>query len=139
MISLSKRLTCSCLFITAFMFVMQGCKKDKDDAPASGNYPKTVSIEYRVSSPAGFTQLMQLQYTNETGGIHSATNVSLPFSKSLSKSVNRFEILVLSFGATGAGQLKGDILVDGTVVATKTFTGSSGTSTVPGQVTYTFQ
>lgn len=118
---------------------LQSCSKDKDDSPSSGTYPRTVSIEYKVTSPAGFTQLMQLQYTNESGGISSSTNTPLPFTKTISKTVNKYDILILSFGAVGAGQLKGDILVDGVVKATKSFSGDTGGSTVPGQVSYTFQ
>lgn len=125
--------------ILSSFFILQGCKKDKDDSPAPATYPKTVNIQYKVTSAAGFTQLLQLQYTNETGGIASQTNTPLPFNKTLSKTVNKYEVLILSFAAVGAGQLKGEILVDGTVVATKSFTGDTGSSTVPGQVTYTFQ
>ncbi len=127
------------LFFCAFATLAQSCKKDDDDSPNPSTYPKTVSIQYKVSSPAGFTQVMQLQYTNETGGINSMTNVALPFTKTITKTVNKFDVLILSFGAVGAGELKGDILVDGTVAATKSFTGTTPGSTVPGQTTYTFQ
>jgi hypothetical protein len=119
-------------------FLLASCKKDKDHSPAV-SYPKTVSIQYKVTSVAGFTQLLQLQHTNETGGVASMNNVPLPFTKTITKTVDQYDVIVLMFGAVGAGELKGDIIIDGNVASTKSFTGSSGTSTVPGQVTYTFQ
>jgi len=127
------------LFFCAFAVLVQSCKKDDDDSPNPSTYPKSVSIEYKVSSPAGFTQAMQLQYTNESGGTASMTNVPLPFTKTITRTVNKFDILILGFAAVGAGELKGEILVNGTVAATKSFTGSAPGATVPGQVTYTFQ
>ncbi|MFT3980789.1 MAG: hypothetical protein QM687_09995 [Ferruginibacter sp.] len=135
----SKRKTLfSAAVLCMALLLSQGCKKNNDDDSASSAYPKTVNIQYKVSSPAGFTQAMQIQYTNETGGINSATNITLPYSTSFNKTVNRYDVQVLMFAATGVGELKGEILVDGAVVASKTFTGSSASSTIPGQVTYTF-
>lgn len=127
------------LFFCAFATLVQSCKKDDDDSPNPSSYPKSVSIQYKVSSASGFTQALQLQYTNESGGIASMTNEPLPFTKTITKTVNRYDVLILSFGAVGAGELKGEILVNGTVAVTKSFTGTSSSSTVPGQVTYTFQ
>ena len=93
----------------AAVLAFSGCKKDDDDNSPGTSYPKTVSIQYKVSSAVGFTQLLQLQHTNETGGSTSMSNVALPFTKTISKTVNKFDILVLSFGAVGEGELKGDI------------------------------
>lgn len=127
------------LLFSSFAILAQSCKKDDDNNSPGTSYPKTVSIQYKVSSPSGFSQLMQLQHTNETGGNASMTNVPLPFTKTITKTVNKFDILILSFAAVGPGELKGDILIDGAVKATKSFTGSTAGSTVAGQVTYTFQ
>ncbi|MBC7936753.1 MAG: hypothetical protein H7Y86_15485 [Rhizobacter sp.] len=124
--------------LSVILFVTPGCKKDKDDNPGSGTYPRTVNIQYKVSSSTGFSQVMQMTYSNETGGLTNGTNVAMPFSKSFSKTVNRFDVIVLTFGHTGMGNLKGEILVDNVVVKTASFTGDTPSSTIPGQVTYTF-
>ncbi|HEY9177375.1 MAG TPA: hypothetical protein VIN07_06770 [Flavipsychrobacter sp.] len=110
------------LLFTAFF---TGCGKANDNSTSPNTYPKQVSVTYRVSSQSE-TTLNSTHYTNETGGLNQVQNFELPFSKSVSMSVNSGDDLYLSYSDPDGPNVKLEILVDNTVVKTQTFTGNSG-------------
>lgn len=110
------------LFIT---ISLAACSKGDDDNSPPNTYPKEVSVMYRVSSPSAI-MLNSSHYTNETGGIAQAKNFELPFSKSVSMTVNNGKGLYLSYFDPNGPNVKLEILVDNAVVKTQTFTGNSG-------------
>ncbi|WP_342330307.1 hypothetical protein [Pedobacter sp. FW305-3-2-15-E-R2A2] len=107
----------------AFMLLAVGlisaCSKDKDkyDDPRAG-YPKTVTIDYKVTQTAGNVGLTDIRYTNETGAFTSLDNQALPFSKKITKKVEFGESATISTYTAGPGTIKLEILVDGKVVET---------------------
>lgn len=107
------------------------CKKKSDDS-----YPKTVSIQYKITPSAGITQATSVVYLNETGALTTLTNQALPFSKTINRTVNKGDALTLRGDASGNGSLQLEILVNNTVVKSATPT---GTSTITGQITYQFK
>lgn len=119
------------------------CKKDSNNTtttptptPTPTTYPKTVSIEYKLVSEAGLDSVSTIGYTNESGGNSSAMNVKLPFSKKITRTVNKYDNVAYAFNAYGAGTLRLTILVDGTSVKDQTF---SGTNVISGSIAYIFQ
>lgn len=107
----------------AFMFLIAGlissCSKDKNnvDDPRAG-YPKTVSIEYKVTAlSAGLTNL-DIRYTNETDADTELTAQALPFTKTIRKSVTYASDVAVSITSNGPGSAKLEIYVDGKQVAT---------------------
>ena len=107
------------------------CKKKSDDG-----YPKTVSIQYKITPSAGISQTTSVVYMNESGALTTLTNHALPFSKTISRTVSKGDALTLRGDATGNGSLQLEILVNNTVVKSATPT---GTSTITGQITYQFK
>lgn len=112
--------------------MLASCGKD-GDSPTPSGYPKNVTIEYKVTSPD--IQKLDVRYINETGGATDIDDVSLPYSKSIQKSVSQFDGITLTAHASGPGTVKTDILVNGQVVKTETF---SSTSFAGGTVAYVF-
>lgn len=117
--------------LVALPCVISSCKKNNSD-----DYPKSVNIQYKVSSPTGITQASSIIYMNETGALTNLSNQALPYTKSLTRSVNKGDALSLRADAVGNGNLKLEILVDGQVVKTASPT---GTSTVTGTIVHQFQ
>ncbi len=119
------------------------CKKDSNNntptptpTPTPTAYPKTVNIEYTLTKVTGIDSVSTIAYTNESGGTSSASNVRLPFSKKITRTVNRYDNLGYGFNAAGTGSVQMKILVDGTVVKDQTF---SGTTVISGTLPYIFQ
>lgn len=116
------------------------CKKDKNNGttptPTPSAYPKTVNIEYTLTKVAGIDTVSTIAYTNESGGTSSASNIKLPFSKKITRTVNRYDNLGYGFNATGTGSVRMMIIVDGTTVKDQTF---SGTTVLSGTLPYIFQ
>ncbi len=114
------------LLIVLAVLVFSSCKKD---GGGSGNsYPRTVDITYKISCTTGnVTVINDASYNNETGGITNLANVSLPFSQTVRKSVALGETIRLAAfhnntgSATPAFALKLEILVNGSVEKTETF------------------
>lgn len=120
--------------ISSFIFCTLcaiSCKKNSDDG-----YTKTVSIQYKVTPSAGISQATSVVYMNESGALTTLTNQALPFSKTITRTVNKGDALTLRGDATGNGSLQLEILVNNTVVKSATPT---GTSTITGQITYQFK
>ena len=125
----------SILLVASVLFVSASCGKDNDDPPAP-SYPKTVSVEYRVSSSTGLTTAASIIYKNETGGLTTLSNSSLPFSKKINLTVNLYDNVSLSVAHSASGTMKLDILVDNAVVKSQQFTGSP---VISGTVPHIFQ
>jgi len=120
--------------ISSFIFCTLcaiSCKKNSDDG-----YTKTVSIQYKVTPSAGISQATSVVYMNESGALTTLTNQALPFSKTITRTVNKGDALTLRGDATGNGSLQLEILVNNTIVKSASPT---GTSTITGQITYQFQ
>lgn len=107
----------ACMFIAVGL--TSACSKDKDkfDDPRAG-YPKTVTIDYKVTQTTGNVDLTDITYTNETRAFMSLDNQSLPFSKKITKKVEFGEGATISTYTAGPGTIKLEILVDGKVVET---------------------
>lgn len=97
-------------------------------------YPRTVSIEYRVTSSN--LEVTDVIFANETGGNSIESDVALPFSKKFSRSVKLHDHASIAVTTHGDGQLNVEILVDDEVVETKTY---SGDSLVMGTTVYIFE
>ncbi|MDF2193245.1 hypothetical protein [Paraflavitalea sp. CAU 1676] len=128
------------LRIVALLFslaLVTSCKKDKDndDPGSTGGYPKEVNIEYKATTTTSGLTTVGVHYHNETGGLTDNDAAAIPFSVKLKKKVNRYEVIVFSAAALKAGNLKLDILINGTVVKSESF---SSTSNVNGQIAYQF-
>jgi hypothetical protein len=117
--------------LVALPCLISSCKKNNNN-----DYPKSVNIQYKVSSPTGITQATSVIYINETGALTNLSNQALPYTKSLTRTVNKGDALSLRADAVGSGSLKLEILVDGQVVKTAAPT---GTSTVTGTIVHQFQ
>jgi hypothetical protein len=101
---------------------------------ASSPYPKTVSIEYRITSPD--LAVLNFSYTNDTGGTTHESNAVLPFTKKITRTINHLDgTMVDTIVALGSIEVK--ILVDGVVVESETCAGGSST-VVLCKVTHVF-
>lgn len=137
---LSNRVATGCiasLLIILSVLVFTGCS-DKDNPLDS--YPRTVDIEYRITCTAGnVTNANSGSYTNETGGDSGLSNYALPFSKTIRRSVDFGDIITLGAwhnnSAVGAFSLKLDILVNGSVKKSQTF---SDPSAINAAISYSF-
>lgn len=105
-------------FLMAIVLLGTACKKDK-----KSGFPRTVTIEYKVSSNSGLNTA-DITYTNETGGLTDADNASLPFSRTITKTLNNAQAIGLNGGKSVPGHLKLEIVVDGKTVVSQDFTQS---------------
>lgn len=119
------------LFTILMAVVLLGtaCKKDK-----KSGFPRTVSIEYKVSSNSGLSTA-DITYTNESGGLTDVDNASLPFSRTISKTLNEAQAIGLYGSKLVAGHLRLEIIVDGKSVVAQDFTQSP---VISGIVQHTF-
>ena len=102
------------MFFSAILLV--SCRSDNSDNNSSSNsYPKQVSITYKISSTTT-SSLLHIGYKNETEGTTDVNNPSLPFTKTFTRTVNRFDNLSLSCSSNTSQTVKLEILVDNKVV-----------------------
>lgn len=128
------------IFFIAALFalpLMSSCGK----SPSSSGYPANVSIEYRITcTQGGITKSDAVSYINETGGVSNMSNVALPFSKKISRTVNIGDIAQVAFlhnnsGSAGSYTFKLEILVNNQVVKTQSF---PGTGALSGALSHAF-
>ena len=119
--------------LTAFAFFATSCRNDDDsnDGPTNA-YPKQVKITYVVTSPQP-TTLQLISYKNETNGMTNVSNPALPYTKSITRTVNRNDDASLGFGGAPDSNVKLEILVNDQLAKTQTFT-NTGT----GALVYLF-
>ncbi len=118
------------LFIGLIILLVASCKKS--DSGTDNTYPKQVSITYKVSSTTT-NSLVSITYDNETGGLTTADNPALPFTKTITKTVNKYNIITLGYFVNPAQTVKLEILVNNQVVKSQVYTNPNST------VSYTFQ
>lgn len=134
------------LIVATFVVIAQAafvaCNKDDNSTtpspstPTPASYPKTVNIEYSLISESGIDTASTIVYTNETGGNNTASNVKLPFSKKLTRTVKKYDNLGFGFNTYGLGSFRMKMLVDGVVVKEQTY---NGTAAISGTLAYIFQ
>jgi len=111
-------------------FTIISCNRDNDDS-GSGSYPKQVSVVYKVTSTTTSAATL-VQYKNETGANVDVPNATLPYTKTFNRTVNKNDVLALSYGTNTNQTVKLEILVNNVSVKTQTFTSTAGA------ITYTF-
>lgn len=118
------------LILGLIMILAASCKKN--DSGTDNAYPKQVSITYRVSSTTT-NSLVSITYDNETGGQTTANSPALPFTKTITKTVNKNSIITLGYFVNPAQTVKLEILVNNQVVKSQDYTSSNSA------MSYTFQ
>lgn len=125
--------------VVASLALLTACSSSDDDtSPGGGSetatYPRTVTIEYRVTSPT--LKEADIIFTNDTGGHDSLQKQALPFTKTFTRSVKQFDDASVSPTSMEGGTLEATVLVDGKEVDKKSF---SGTTVATGSAIYIFQ
>lgn len=118
------------LFIGLMLFFGASC--NKPDSGTNDSYPRQVNITYRVSSTTT-NSLVSITYDNETGGLSSADNPALPFSKTITKTVDKYDIITLGYFVNPAQTVKLEIVVNNQVVKSQVYTVANAA------MSYTFQ
>jgi len=118
------------LFIGLITLLAASCKKT--DSNTDTTYPKQVDITYRVSSTTT-NSLVSITYDNETGGQTTANNPALPFTKTITKTVNKYDIITLGYFVNPAQTVKLEILANNQVVKSQVYTSPNSA------MSYTFQ
>jgi len=106
------------LFIGLIILLAASCKKS--GSGTDNTYPKQVSITYRVSSTTT-NNLVSITYDNETGGQATANNPALPFTKTITKTVNKNNIITIGYFVNPAQSVKLEILVNNQVVKSQDY------------------
>ncbi|SDM39173.1 hypothetical protein [Siphonobacter aquaeclarae] len=126
-------------FLLFFVVLLMGSCKKGADTP-DGGYPKEVTIEYKLTTVKGSLSTAEMVgYTNESDGRTTLTNVSLPFSKTIKRTVKFGDMPTLSVFHTntgGACSIKMEILVNGKVAKTQT---EETTDHLNGAMVYPFE
>ncbi|MBK0383146.1 hypothetical protein I5M32_09265 [Pedobacter sp. SD-b] len=118
------------LLIGLTLLLETSCKKTNSNT--NNAYPKQVSITYRVSSTTP-NNLASITYESETGGLATANNPTLPFTKTITKMVKKYDIITLGYFVNPAQTVKLEILVNNMVVKSQELTSSNSS------ISYTFQ
>lgn len=121
--------------LIAFFFLLSfvSCNNDDDSTSTPGNtYPKAVQITYKVTS-ANSTTLQAISYKNETGGMTTLTNVSLPYSKTVSRTVNKNDDASIGYSSTNTSSNVTLEISVGTSKKSQNFVAGTGA------LTYSFQ
>lgn len=117
-------------FIGLIILLAASCKKN--DLNTDNTYPKQVSITYRVSSTTS-NSLVSITYDNETGGQTTVNNPTLPFTKTITKTVNKYNVITLGYFVNPAQSVKLEIAVNNQVVKSQDYTSPNAA------MSYTFQ
>ena len=118
------------LFTALLILLAASCKKSGSGDDTS--YPKQVNITYRVSSTTG-NSLVSITYDNESGGLTTVNNPGLPFSKSITKTVNKYNIITLGYFVNPAETVRLEILINNQVVKSQDYNSPNAA------MSYTFQ
>ncbi len=107
------------LFMALLISLVSAC--NKPGSTNDNNYPKQVSITYKVSSTSA-NSLASVTYDNETGGQTTVNNPALPFMKTITKTVNKNNIITLGYFVNPAQTVKLEILIDNQLVKSQVYT-----------------
>lgn len=107
------------LMTASVLLLVSHCKKPISST--GSGYPKQVNITYKVSS-SSTSNLVSITYDNETGGQTSVNTPALPFTKTISKTVNKYDIITLGYFVNPAQTVQLQILVDNQVTKTQEYT-----------------
>jgi uncharacterized protein (UPF0333 family) len=118
------------LLLAFITFVIVSCKKS--DSGTGNSYPKQVSITYKVTSTT-INSAALIQYKNESGGNTDVPNPALPYSKTITRTVNKNDVLSLAYGTHTDQTVKLEIIVDNNTVKSQEFPSTAGA------IIYTFQ
>lgn len=118
-------------FFTGFI-ILTLCSCKKTGAGNNNTYPRQVSITYRVSS-ATANSLVSITYDNETGGQTTVNNPTLPFTQTITKTVNKYNIITLGYFVNPAQSVKLEIAVNNQAVKSQDYTSPNAA------MSYTFQ
>lgn len=118
------------LFIAFIMIFGTSCSKS--DSDTDNTYPKQVSITYRVNSTTT-NNLVSITYDNEAGGQTTVNNPALPYTKTITKTVNKYNIITLGYFVNPAQSVKLEILANNQVVKSQDYTSANSS------MSYTFQ
>lgn len=127
--------------IIGWVLLFFSCSKDDDKSSQSSNYPRQVSVTYKVSSTS--LSIADVGYINETGGDTDLANISLPFETTIQKTVNYGDLVRIDgyyYNSSQVGvakDIKAEIWIDGNLV--KTETGNSNSESVNVFLMYQFQ
>lgn len=117
------------MLLISVSFILSSCNNDENET----KYPKEVQITYKVTS-TNTTTAQAISYKNETEGMTTLTNVALPFSKTITRTVNKNDDASIGYSSTNtSASVKLEILVDNTQVKSQVF--NAGT----GAIIYLFQ
>ncbi|UPT69862.1 MAG: hypothetical protein M0D53_12045 [Flavobacterium sp. JAD_PAG50586_2] len=118
-----KKLMLKSVLLLSILF----CACSSDDNDSGGNsYPKEVSITYKVSS-SNTTSAQAVSYKNATGGMATVTNVALPYTITVNRTVNEGDDASIGYSSANASaNVTLQILVDNSVVKTQNFTVGTG-------------
>lgn len=114
----------SLLFISIFSILLISCSSDSDSSSGGNTYPRQVSITYKVTSTTTNSAFL-VQYKNETGGNTDVPNPSLPYTKTITRTINQGDVLTLGCGTNTSQTVKLEILVDNIVVKSQENTTTS--------------
>jgi hypothetical protein len=120
----------SLLFVTASI----SCKKDDS---SSSSYPKTVTIEYKVTNITG-VNAVDVNYTNETGAVATFNAIALPWSKKITRTVNVNDATLLQITTDNTAsnkKVKTEIYINDQLVKSQTPEGNF----IYDQLIYIFQ
>jgi hypothetical protein len=118
------------VFIGLTMLLTASCKKS--NSGTDNTYPKQVSITYKVSSTTT-NSLVSITYDNETGGKTTVDNPALPFTKTITKTVNKNNIITIGYFVNPAQSVKLEVLVSNQVVKSQDYISPNAA------MSYTFQ
>ncbi|VXB99745.1 conserved exported hypothetical protein [Flavobacterium sp. 9AF] len=118
--------------ITVIVSFFFSCSKEDSSSSSGNSYPKQVSITYKVTSTTTNAATL-VQYKNETGGNTDVPNPVLPYTKTLTKTVNAGDVLTLGYGTNTIQTVKIEIQVNDEIVKSQEFTSTSGA------IVYSFQ
>lgn len=119
------------MFFILSIFITS-CRKD-DDNIIKTSYPKQVQITYKMSS-TNATTAQAISYKNESGSMTTVTNVVLPYSKTISRTVNKNDDVSIGYSTTNtSSNVTLEILVDNSVMKIQNFIYGTGA------IVYSFQ
>lgn len=107
------------LFLGFIMLLAVSCKKS--DLDTDNAFPKQVNITYRVSSTTT-NKLESITYDNETGGVTSVDNPALPFTKTITRTVDKYAIITFGYYVNPAQTVKLEVLINNQVVKSQEYT-----------------